>query len=106
MVTQMPRAVTVLQSGLVLNAFGNGAANPFVLVYLHEVRGIPLGVAGLASATSAACALVSALGSGSVADRLGARRTLVGGLLVSAAGFALLPLVQDGRHAIAVAVLA
>jgi len=60
-VTRLPRSVYVLQSGLVLNAFGNGAANPFVLLYLHDVRGIPLAAAGLASAANAGCALVASL---------------------------------------------
>ena len=67
----LPRNVYVLQAGLVLNAFGNGAANPFLLVYLHDVRGIPLAVAGLASATSAGCALLATILAGSLADRLG-----------------------------------
>jgi MFS family permease len=68
----LPRGVYILQAGLVLNAFGNGAANPFVVLYLHDVRHVPLGVAGLAAATSATAALLSALVAGSVADRSGA----------------------------------
>ena len=44
----LPRSVYVLQAGLVLNAFGNGAAGPFMVIYLHDVRGVPLGLAGLA----------------------------------------------------------
>ena len=92
----LPREVYVLQAGLVLNAFGNGAANPFMLLYLHDVRDIPLPLAGLASATSATTALVAALVSGSFADRLGPRSTMIAGLLVSAAGFALLPVHPRG----------
>ena len=38
----LPRSVYLLQSGLVLNALGNGAAAPFLVIYLHDVRGIPL----------------------------------------------------------------
>lgn len=101
----LPRSVYVLQAGLVLNAFGNGAANPFLLVYLHDVRGIPLAVAGIASATSAACGLGAALVAGSVADRLGSRATLIGGLIVSTCAFALYPTVREGWQAILVAVL-
>jgi MFS family permease len=98
--------VYVLQTGVLLNAFGNGAANPFLLIYLHEVRGIPLAIAGLASATSAACGLLGALVAGSVADRVGPRATALAGLTLSAVGFALYPLVREGWQAIAIAVLA
>jgi MFS family permease len=101
----LPREVYVLQAGLVLNAFGNGAANPFVLLYLHNVRGVPLPVAGLASATSAAAALASALVSGSVADRIGPRSTMIAGLLLSAAGFACYPLVDEAWQAFLPALL-
>jgi MFS family permease len=96
----------VLQAGLVLNAFGNGAANPFVVLYLHEVRGIPLGVAGLAGSLGAVAALVSALVSGHLGDRVGARATMIGGLLVSSAAFGLYPFVSEPWEALAVSVLA
>jgi MFS family permease len=95
----------VLQAGVVLNALGNGAANPFLLLYLSEVRGIPLPVAGLASAISAGTALLATLVSGSLADRVGPRATALGGLLLSTAGFALYPLVTEAWQALAVAPL-
>jgi MFS family permease len=104
--THLPRDVYVLQAGLVVNAFGNGAAAPFVVIYLHDVRGVPLGIAGLAAATSAVCALLSALVGGSMADRRGARGTMLGGLAVSTVAFALYPLVRETWQALAVAVLA
>jgi MFS family permease len=93
----------VLQAGLLLNAFGNGAANPFMLLYLHEVRGIPLAVAGIASAVAAAAALASSLVGGSLTDRFGGRATMIGGLALSTIAFALYPLVREGWHAIALA---
>lgn len=102
----LPRGVYVLQAGLVINAFGNGAANPFVLLYLHNVRGIHLAIAGLVAATSAACALAASLVGGSIADRRGAVPTMVVGLVCSAAGFALYPFVREPWQAFAVAVLA
>ena len=101
MVARLPAAVYVLQSGLVLNAFGNGVANPFVLLYLHDVRGIPLGVAGLASAANAAAALTASLLGGAVADRLGPRATVLGGLALATAAFCLYPLVHEAWQAIA-----
>jgi len=102
----LPRGVYILQAGLVLNAFGNGAANPFVVLYLHNVRGIPLWVAGLVAATSAGFALASALVAGSVADRRGARATMIGGLVCSAVAFGLYPLVREPWQAFALAALA
>jgi MFS family permease len=99
----LPRGVYVLQAGLLLNAFGNGAANPFMLLYLHEVRGIPLAVAGIASAVAAAAALASSLVGGSLTDRFGGRATMIGGLTLSTIAFALYPLVREGWQAIALA---
>lgn len=87
MVTRLPRSVYILQSGLVLNAFGNGAANPFVLLYLHDVRGIPLATAGLASAANAGSALIASLVGGKVADRLGPKACVLGGLVLAAGAF-------------------
>jgi MFS family permease len=96
----------VLQAGLVVNAFGNGAANPFFLLYLHDVRGIPLGLAGLAAASNAGTALVVALVAGSLADRRGPRPTMIAGLVCSATAFALYPLVHEAWQAFPVAMLA
>jgi MFS family permease len=102
----LPRAVYVLQSGLVLNALGNGAAAPFLVIYLHDVRGLSLAVAGLAGSTAGTCALVAALGAGALGDRYGARRTMIGGLLLSTAAYVLYPLVREPWHAFALAALA
>jgi MFS family permease len=97
---RLPRDVYVLQAGLVLNAFGNGTANPFLLLYLHNVRHIPLAEAGLASAASAFCALLASLAGGSVADKLGPKASVLGGLAIAAATFAAYPLVTTGWQAI------
>jgi MFS family permease len=105
-VTQLPRSVYVLQSGLVLNAFGNGAAAPFMVIYLHDVRGFSLGVAGLAGSTSAVAALVSALAAGTLGDRVGARATMLGGLLLSTVAYLLYPLVREPWEAFALAAVA
>jgi MFS family permease len=101
---RLPRAVTVLQAGLVCNAFGNGAVGPFTVLYLHDVRGIPLGVAGLAAGIGSLCALVSALATGALADRFGPRATLLAGLALAAAAFSAYPLVRTGWQALVLAV--
>ena len=40
---RLPRQVQLLQAGGLLNAFGNGLVVPFLLIYLHNDRGIGLG---------------------------------------------------------------
>jgi len=98
--------VHTLQAGLVVNAFGNGMAGPFTLVYLHEVRGIPIGLAGIASAITAAAGLFSTLGAAAVAERIGMRTTLLVGLGASTVAFLLYPLVQTASEAWLLALLA
>ena len=38
----------LLQAGVVLNFFGNGLVAPYLVIYLHFERGIPLSLAALA----------------------------------------------------------
>jgi MFS family permease len=97
---RLPRSVYVLQGGIVLNAFGNGAANPFVLLYLHDVRGIPLAAAGLASATNAACALGASFAGGALADRFGPRATVLAGLALATVTFLAYPFVRTPWEAV------
>jgi MFS family permease len=97
---RLPRSVYVLQAGLVVNAFGNGAANPFILLYLHDARGIPLAAAGLAGAANAACGLGSSLVGGAVADRVGPRATVLGGLAIATGTFLAYPFVTSAWEAV------
>jgi MFS family permease len=102
----LPRSVYVLQSGLVVNALGNGAAAPFMLLYLHDVRGIALPLAALAGSFAGGAALAAALVSGAVADRVGPRPTMLCGLTLSTVAYLLYPLVHTAPAAYAVAALA
>ena len=96
---QLPRAVWLLQAGGLANMFGNGVIVPFLVIYLHNVRGISLGLAGSIAAVNGLAALVSGPIAGSLADRIGARTTLVAALLIMTVAFALFPLITEVWHA-------
>ena len=49
---RLPLPVWLLQVGGLMNSFGNGLALPFLVIYLHNVRGFSLGTAGLIVAVS------------------------------------------------------
>jgi MFS family permease len=99
---RLPRNVYVLQAGGLVNAFGNGVVLPFMIIYLHNVRGIPLGLAGLAAAAQSGTALCSGFLGGTLSDRIGARRVLFGALAVSAVAFALMPTIRNVWEAFAI----
>ncbi len=86
LVPRLPREAWILLGGDALSAVGSGLTLPFFLVYLNRVRGIDLGLAGLALSTIALAGLLGNPVGGSLSDRVGARRTLVFGLLVATAG--------------------
>jgi MFS family permease len=96
---RLPRDVWLLQLGGVVNSFGNGVVLPFLVIYLHDVRGFGLGTAGLVVAVASAGQLVAGLVAGPIIDRVGPRLTLGAGLVLQAAGFGLLPLVRHPWHA-------
>jgi predicted MFS family arabinose efflux permease len=98
---QLPREVWLVQAGGVVNSLGNGVVFPFAVIYLHNVRGISFADAGFALAIGGAAALVTGLAAGSTVDRIGGRNTLLLGLLMQAAAFALFPLIRSPWHAFA-----
>ena len=61
---QLPRPVWLLQIGGVLNSLGNGIVLPFLVIYLHDVRGFGLGTAGLVVAVVAAAQLTAGVFAG------------------------------------------
>jgi MFS family permease len=96
---RLPRAVWTMEAGGLANAFGNGVAFPFIVIYLHSVRDVSLGVAGLVLAFHSLVSLTSGPVVGTVIDRIGGRLTLVGSLVLLAAGWGLFPLVREPWHA-------
>jgi MFS family permease len=91
---QLPRDVWLLQLGGVMNSFGNGILLPFLVIYLHDVRGFGLGISGVIVAGSAAAQLSAGAFAGPLVDRFGAKRILGGGLVLQAVGIGLLPFVR------------
>lgn len=98
---RLPRPVWLLQVGGLLNSFGNGMVLPFLIIYLHNVRGVALGLAGLIAAANSAAALGSGFLAGTLADRIGPRRVLMGALCIMAGAIALFPLIRSPWHAFA-----
>lgn len=92
---KLPRSVWTLEAGTLVNFFGTGLAFPFLLLYLHNVRGMHLGTAGLVVAAMGAVGVAVGPLTGPVIDRVGGRTTLAAALLVSAAGYGCLPLVRE-----------
>jgi len=90
----LPRSVQLLQLGGLVSAFGNGLLIPFLFLYLHNVRGISLGVAGLIVGTNALVSLVAGPVSGPLVDRYGGRSVLALALVIDTVGFGLFTLVH------------
>ena len=84
---QLPRSVQILQLGGLANAFGNGLVIPFLFIYLHNVRGFSLGLAGLDSRHERRGQPVAGPLSGPLIDRVGGRRMLAVALGFLAVGY-------------------
>jgi MFS family permease len=97
--------VWVIEAGFFLNAFGTGIAYPFLVIYLHNVRGFGLGTAGLVVAAMGLTALVVGPIWGRAVDHFGPRVTLAAALVVGAVGYGLFPLVEDAWSAFLLACL-
>jgi MFS family permease len=85
--------------------FGNGVIGPFLIIYLHNVRGISLGVAGLVVAAGSAAALFSGFVAGALSDRLGPRIVLSAALTIGAIAFVFFPFIEEAWHAFALNIL-
>src|SRR5512142_2227021 len=58
LIPQLPRAATIILTGDAISALGQGMTLPFLLIYLHQVRGIDMAVAGLVLSTVALASFV------------------------------------------------
>jgi MFS family permease len=98
--------VWILNLGMAVNTVGSGMVMPFLLIYLHNVRGFSLGAAGLVPAVHFATALVFGIAAGIAFDRLGGRETAAASLILLAVGFGAFPFVDELWHALALGALA
>ena len=89
-----------------MNSFGNGLVLPFLIIYLHNVRGISLGLSGLIVGTNSAVSLVAGPAWGPLVDRFGPRRVLRMALMLLAAGFASFAAVDTAWEGFAAAAVA
>jgi MFS family permease len=80
--------------GVGLSALGNGLVLPFLMVYLHNARGIATATVGLALAWMAGFGLALAAPTGSLVDKIGPRRVLIGGVTVMGLGTLLVAFVE------------
>lgn len=86
-----------MEAGGLVNAFGNGVTFPFLVIYLHNVRGFSLATAGLVLAVGSAVGLVAGPVAGPLVDRIGGRATLAASLVLMAIGYGAFPLVRMPR---------
>jgi len=96
----------VLEAGGVANSLGNGIVIPFLVIYLHEVRGIGLGRSGLVVAMLLGIGVVGSPLAGRLVDAVGARATLMASLALLAAGYGGFPFVRHPWHAFGLAAIA
>lgn len=87
----LPKPLWVVQSGIALNAFGTGLVMPFVIIWLHDVRGVSLAEAGASLAAFGALSLAVTPLSGILLDALGGRRVLACGCAALAIAYGVLP---------------
>ena len=89
----------VFVAGCAVSALGTGAVYPVNIIYLHLVRDLPVGLAGLSVTVSALAALLSAPVAGNLVERYGGRTVTVIALLIQASGAAAMAEVRSAPAA-------
>jgi MFS family permease len=82
----LPREGRLLLSVVAFEFIGTGLVLPFWVVYLHEIRGFSLDVVGLLIAAMSAAGVVTSIPGGTLIDRIGPRRAMIGVLVSSVVG--------------------
>jgi MFS family permease len=102
----LSRPVWTLEGAVLVNSVGTGMVLPFVMIYLHNVRGIGLATAGLTVATFAAVSFVITPVAGWIVDARGPRTTLAASLVIMALGYAMFPLIREAWQGFALIAVA
>lgn len=89
--------------GFALSELGTGLTWPFLIVYLHEVRGLSVAVSGLVIAAISVAGMAVAPPAGGLADRVGAEPVLIASALLAAAGTVAFAFVHSAWEAFAAA---
>lgn len=105
-VPDLPRSVWFLQAGNAVNMFGYGMILPFEIIYLHQVRGFSVPMAGLVLSTIMAVAAATGFAAGAAIDRFGGRKILVVGSVLSAIGYTGMAFVTEPWQAFGCAIVA
>jgi MFS family permease len=88
-----------------LSCLGSGLTMPFLIVYLHQVRGFSLPTAGLVLGATGIAGLVTTPLTGPLIDRVGSLAAFVAGLLVGGVGIALYTLATTVPAALLAAIV-
>ncbi|MGD0439683.1 MAG: MFS transporter [Acidimicrobiales bacterium] len=97
---RLPGSLRVLLGASFVSSVGGGLTLPFLVIYLHQVRHIPLGVSGLLIGAVAVLALPVSPVAGALVDRLGAREVVIVTMVVQGLGIAALATVHSVESAI------
>lgn len=91
----LPREGRLLLLVIVMDSLGSGLVLPFTFVYLNGVLRLGVGAAGLLISVQALAGVIAVMPAGTLVDRLGARRVVIGALLAFLLGDVSLALVQN-----------
>lgn len=86
LVPPLGRRAWWLLAGYALEKLGSGLIWPFLIVYMHEVRGIDLATAGLVLSAASVAGVIAVPVSGELVDHIGAGWTVAITLVIGAAG--------------------
>jgi MFS family permease len=101
----LPSEARLMLLGMSLFSLGTGLTLPFLLVYLHDVRGFSTTTAGLVFGWIAVVSLATAAPWGLAIDRFGPRVTLIAALLAESSGVLAIAFVTTVWQAFAAATL-
>ncbi|MFR9775740.1 MFS transporter [Micromonospora sp. MS34] len=88
-----------------LSCLGSGLTMPFLIVYLHQVRGFSLPTAGMILGLVGVAGIITTPLTGPLIDRVGSLRAFTAGLLVGGVGIAIYTLATEVPVAIIAAIV-